>query len=179
MQMIFLLLALFFCHPDLSIAESNHSTDVIHHDIKITLYPDSRRFSAEDTITLPDRTHNGPNMEISFELHQGLGPSIQTPEAHMSAQSSETSESGLPPLELYRIALPAGLRTFTLIYGGAIDRPEVPSAAGQAQNFSENPDMISENGVYLSGASCWYPRFDNEMITFTVSASHCPWVGMR
>ncbi len=168
MQMIFLLLALILCHPPLSHAESGNSPAVIHHDIKITLYPDSRRFIAEDTITLPDQPHNGPNREISFELHRGLAPSIKTPDVHMSAQSSEASESGLPPLVFYRVALPAGLNTFTISYGGTINRPDVPIAAGQAQSFIENPDMISENGVFLSGDSCWYPIFDNEMITFTV-----------
>ncbi len=164
MPIIFLLLALILSYPPLSNAESIHIPSVIHHDIKITLYPDSRRFAAEDTITLPDR----PDREISFELHRGFDPSIKTPGAQLSAQSSEAPKSGLPQVELYRVAIPAGLHTFTLAYGGAIGQTGVPSAAEQAQNFSENPDMISENGVYLSGDSYWYPRFDNEMITFTV-----------
>ena len=171
MQMIFLLLALILCHPALSHAESSQSPSVVHHNLKIKLYPGSRRFTAEDTITLPDQPHNGPNLEISFELHRGLGPSIRTPDVHMSAQSPEAPKSGLPPLEFYRVALPAGLHTFTLAYGGAIDQPDVPVAAEQAQNFSENSDMISENGIYLSGDSYWYPRFDNELITFTVRAT--------
>ncbi len=168
MQMIFLMLALILCHPALSRAESNRTLPVVHHDLKITLYPDSRRFTAEDTITLP----GGADREVSFELHQGLAPSIRTPEVHISAQSSEASQSGLLHPEFYRVALPAGLNTFTLAYGGAIDRPGVPSAAaGQAQSFSENPDMISENGVFLSGNSYWYPSFGNEMMTFTVSVT--------
>src|SRR5208337_450421 len=152
----------------ISLSGSDSNLLVVHHNLKIELYPDSRRFSAEDTITLPDQPHNGPGRVISFALHRGLFPSIRTPEVHISAQSSEAPEPGLPPLEFYRIALPAGLHTFTLAYGGAIAEPDVPLASEQAQSFVENSGMISENGVYLSGNSYWYPRFDDELITFTV-----------
>ena len=160
--------AIILSSASLSHAEPSHSPPVVHHNLKITLYPDSRRFSAEDTITLPDQFHDGPDREISFELHKGLDPSIRTPEANISAQSSEASKPGLPPLEFYKVVLPAGLNTFTLSYGGTIDQPHLPLTPGQAEKFGENPDMISESGVYLSGDSCWYPRFDNELITFTV-----------
>ncbi len=152
----------------ISYAGSDLTPPVVHHNIKITLHPDSRLFTAEDTITLPDQPHNRTNREISFGLHRGLAPSISTPDVHMTAESSEASKSGLPPVEFYRIAFPAGLHTFTLTYGGSIAQPDVSLAAEQAQNFNETSDMISENGVYLSGDSYWYPRFDNELITFTV-----------
>ena len=161
--------AIILSSPSISHAGSDPNPPVVHHNLKIILYPDSRRFTAEDTITLPDRHNNRSNGEISFELHQGLAPSIKTPDVHISAQSSETPNPGLPPLELFKVALPAGLHTFTLAYGGAIDLPDVPLASEQAQSFVESSGMISENGVYLSGNSYWYPRFNDEMITFTVS----------
>ncbi len=160
--------AIILSSASISHAGSNLNPPFIHHNLKITLYPDSRRFTAEDTITLPDQPHNSPDREISFELHRGLAPSIRTPDVHMSEESSEVFKSGLLPIEFYRVALPAGLHTFTLAYGGPLDRPDVPLAAEHAQKFSENSDMIAENGVYLSGDSYWYPRFDNELITFTV-----------
>ncbi len=155
----------------ISHAGSDINPPVWHHDLKITLYPDTHRFTAEDTITLPDRFYNSPNREISFGLHRGLGPSIRTPDAHISEQSSEAPNSRLPKLEFYRVALPAGLHTFTLVYGGALDQPDVPLASEQAQSFVENSGMIAKDGVYLSGNSYWYPRFDDELITFTVNVT--------
>ena len=154
--------------PSISHAGSDRNPPVVHHNIKITLYPDSRRFAAEDTITLPDQPNNLPIREISFGLHRGLAPSTITPDVHISAQSSEPLNSGLTLLEFYRVALPSGLHTFTLAYGGALDQPDVPLASEQAQSFIENSGMIAENSVYLSGNSYWYPRFDDELITFTV-----------
>src|SRR5208337_1310354 len=114
--------AIILSSPSISYAGSDLNPPVVHHNLKITLYPDSRRFSAEDTITLPDQPHYIPNREVSFEIHRGLVPSIRTPDVHMSAESLEASKSGLLPTEFYRVALPAGLHTFTLAYGGALDR---------------------------------------------------------
>jgi hypothetical protein len=172
---IFLVSALIAAVPAIILSSSSIShagrdvnPPVVNHDLKITFSPDSRRFNAEDTITLPDRPNNSTNREISFDLRQGLDPLITTPNVHMSAQSAEALKSGLPPLQSYRVELPSGVHTFTLAYGGVIAQPHVPLAAEQAQYFSETSGMISENGVYLSGSSYWYPSFNNEVTTFTV-----------
>ncbi len=55
MPIILLVLGLILSHPPLAHAESGQTPSFVHHDIKVTLYPDSHRFTAEDTITLPDQ----------------------------------------------------------------------------------------------------------------------------
>lgn len=153
--------------PGASSAETI-SPSFIHHNLKVTLRPDSRSFTAEDTVTLPDNRSGG---EISFALHQGLSPSVITPDVHITAQSSEPAKPGLPPLEIYRISLPAATRTFTLAYSGVIYQPLDTDGQGQARGFGETSGIISEEGVFLSGASFWYPDFEEEMVTFTLSVT--------
>ncbi len=38
-----------------------------------------------------------------------------------------------------------------------------------ARGFSETPGIISDQGVYLSGSSYWLPKFDEELVTFTMN----------
>ena len=64
--------------------------------------------------------------------------------------------------------LPAGTRTFVLQYQGAI-RHALPQQGPQdAWSMPETSGMVATEGVYLSGATYWYPRFDDEMVTFTL-----------
>ncbi|MGD0283452.1 MAG: M1 family aminopeptidase, partial [Dissulfurispiraceae bacterium] len=174
MPIILLVLSLILSHPPFAHAESSQNTSVIHHDIKVTLYPDNRRFTAEDTITLPDRPDRQLTHEISFALHQGLGPVVMTPDAHISPQSAEAAKSGLPQLEFYKVTLPAALRTFTLTYGGVISPSGDTPDKEHEQDFADTSDMISEQGVCLSEGTFWYPRFDDNMITFTVRVTLPP-----
>jgi hypothetical protein len=72
------------------------------------------------------------------------------------------------PLERYAVMFPAGTRTFALQYQGAIQHAPPQQGPQDAWSMPETSGMLATEGVYLSGATYWYPRFDDEMVTFTL-----------
>ena len=54
----------------LNAGERPLSDTFIHHDLRVVIYPQEHRFTAEDTVTIPD--HILP--EFRFFLHKGLNP---------------------------------------------------------------------------------------------------------
>src|SRR5574341_1437095 len=51
------------------------AAEPIHHDLKVTLYPEKHGFKAWDTITLSPEAP----VDITVSLHAGLDPSSSTP----------------------------------------------------------------------------------------------------
>ncbi len=129
----------------------------IHHDIKITLYPDQHRLEAEDRITLPERLGSS----VGFVLHQGLEPSSPTPDVSVVPQPSRPVEA---PGESYRVSLPRGVRTFTLVFHGQIHHPLTSDGKETARGSLSTPGLISKEGVFLSGDSLWYPQFGEDLL---------------
>ncbi len=72
-------------------------------------------------------------------------------------------------LESYRIELPEGATSFTIRYGGMIDHPLEPVGKEQARGYSHTIGKITEEGVYLSGSTHWYPVIDVPFITFSLT----------
>ena len=134
---------------------------IIRHDLKVVLYPKERRFTAEDSVNVPERFL--PTFQ--FLLHKGLQPSSPTPGVSIVY---ETDKSGAVPLESFRVKLPPGVSTFVLKYGGSIYHPLELYGKEQARGFQQTAGIISEEGVYLAGNSFWYPTFDDRLVTFTL-----------
>lgn len=155
----------------ISRAETAGVSSIIHHDLKVILYPGSHRFTAEDTVTLPERPDRQPGREMIFALHQGLAPVLKTPGVPMSANSEESPKGMLPSLQTYKVSLPAPVHAFTITYGGVIYQPVSTPGEEQAHGFADTSGLISEDGVYLSPDSFWYPHFNDEMVTFTLNVS--------
>lgn len=137
---------------------------VMHHQIRVFLDPEGHRFAAEDTITLPE----GSQRALHFVLHRGLNPVSLTPNVTVT-QESTSDPKGL--VESFRVACPRGTRTFSLKYGGKIYHPVSPSGEEVPGGMRQTPGIISKQGVFLSGASHWYPQFDDRLISFTVEAN--------
>jgi aminopeptidase N len=137
------------------------AAETVRHDLKIVLYPAEQRFTAEDTITLPEKLVPG----LQFLLHSGMQPSSPTPGTHI-IRDAERSEA--VPLESFKVSLPPGRKTFVLEYGGTIGHGLQAYGKEQARGFKRTPGVISKEGVYLAGNSGWYPRFGKELVIFTL-----------
>src|SRR4030042_3051612 len=140
---------------------------IIHHDLKVVLYPENHHISAQDTITFPE-SHLG---EFQFLLHRGLNPFSPTSGVKIIGEK-EQSEDVL--FELFRVKLPSDLKTFVIKYNGNIYHPIEPYGKEQARGFKNTPGIISKEGVYLSGSSFWYPQFDKGMVTFNLEVELPP-----
>ncbi|MBI5569137.1 MAG: M1 family peptidase [Desulfomonile tiedjei] len=131
----------------------------VHHDLKVTLHPAEHRLSAEDRVTLAE----GSAHSFHFELHGGLEPKAVTLGVTLVRESERQAEV---PVTSYRVTLPHGTRTCDITYEGEIYHALQSHGTETARGFRHTPGMISAEGVYLTGESYWYPRFDDGLITF-------------
>ena len=134
---------------------------IIHHDLKVVLYPENHHISAQDTITFPE-SHPG---EFQFLLHRGLNPFSLTSGVKIIGEKEESVDA---LVESFKVKLPHNLKTIVIKYNGNIYHPIEPYGKEQARGFKNTPGIISNEGVYLSGSSFWYPQFDEGMITFNL-----------
>ena len=157
MMMKYIILPLFFL---LSLSPlSLGASELIHHDLSITLAPTEHWITAVDSITLPA---DSPR-EVAFLLHSGLNPTSSSPLVRIV---KEGNRDEAVPLESYRVTLPPGLHSFMISYAGAIHHPLEQQSRIQARGFQDTPGTISDAGVYLSGTSGWYPDFGSTLIKF-------------
>jgi hypothetical protein len=136
----------------------------VHHDLKVTLYPQENRFTAIDTVTIPEDLQ----ANLRFSLHAGLKPSSPTSGVRIVSVSKNAHTTYL---ESFRATLPPGLSTFTLEYGGLIHHPPEAYGKDYARGIRQTPGIISAEGVYLAGSSLWYPIFEERMVTFNLQVA--------
>jgi hypothetical protein len=75
---------------------------------------------------------------------------------------------GAVPLREHRLSTVKRSIQVPVRYRGTIHHPLAAQAEEYARSFSETPGTISEEGVFLSGASGWYPMAGDELVTFTL-----------
>ena len=151
----------------------------IRHEMKIVLQPEKGRIEVSDTITLPE-TVFASGKRLHFLLHGGLKPVSPTTGVAIVLEEGkpQAAQFGMNPtsfalneripLEHYSVTLPAGTRSFALKYQGEIYHPLKQEGEEYARSFTETPGMISSDGVFLAGATYWYPWFNDGLVSFTL-----------
>lgn len=137
---------------------------VVHHQLHVGLTPQAGQIRVRDTITLP-----APQTPLRFSLHPGLSPASTDPDVRIEADPDAASDSAV-----YRVTLPQGRRRFTLDYQGKLTHPLESTSAGIGRDQQATLGFISADGVYLDANSQWYPRFGDELVSFTLAAETPP-----
>ena len=145
------------------------ATAQVHHELDVTLKPDTAAIEVRDIITLPE----GHPSSLTFALHPALQLQLQDEEAKLtelpardsSHLSSMNQSIGIVPRR-YRVDLAPGNNRFTLQYTGSIAHALQSRGEEYARSFQETQGIISPQGVFLSGASVWYPHIDDTLMTF-------------
>ncbi|MGA7750396.1 MAG: signal protein PDZ, partial [Gallionella sp.] len=137
------------------VASAGYAQTLPYHELNIVLHPELHTLEAEDRITLP----HGASKTLNFSLHRGLHPT--SPDAKI------TPVQGMQEnwLQQYRITLPSGRDSFTIIYGGEIFHTPQQDVR-ESRTFESTPGIIATEGTVLTGDSGWYPRLDDDMLTF-------------
>src|SRR4030067_932013 len=155
-------LLFFLFSPALLNAEREKQTNtIIHHDLKVLLYPNEHRFSAEDTITIPEHF---PSV-FHFSLHSNLNPVSTTPDVIISKGVAKKDNASV---DFFTVKTLHDIKTFTIKYSGNILHPIEQDGKEEARGIKQTPGIISEQGVYLEEESYWYPVFDNGLVTFNL-----------
>jgi hypothetical protein len=145
----------------------------VQHSLEVTLQPGTAGIEVRDTVTLPE----GHSTSLTFSLHPALTPTITDDKARLvelarQDDGSQQASAGITPRR-YRLELPQGENTFTLLYTGNIAHALHSRGEEYARSFQETRGIISPQGVFLSGASLWYPHMDDTQVTFDL-AVHLP-----
>ena len=148
----------------------------IRHALDVTLQPDAASLEVLDTITLPA----GHRSSLTFALHPALQPQIKGNNARLVELPQQTASrppAANPSNELslrhYRVEFADGENRFTLRYSGSIAHALQSRGEEYARSFEETRGIISPQGVFLSGASAWYPLIDDTLVTFDLEV-HLP-----
>jgi hypothetical protein len=152
------------------------ATAQIHHSLDVSLQPDTAGIKVRDSVTLPE----GHPSSLIFALHPALQPELLGDSARLVelAQRTDNSPSALNPSagispRYYRLDLAPGENSFTLHYSGNIAHTLQSQGEEYARSFQETQGIISPQGVFLSGASVWYPHIDATQVTFDLKV-HLP-----
>jgi len=157
-----------------------HAEQVVRHKITVLLEPEKYEIQVEDRITLPESFSSRPDERPRFFLHSGFHPQSPTTGVGISLETraeqkspdrgadADSSASATVPIDRFTVSLPAGQRVFVLKYGGEIHHLIRQEGEEYARSFSETPGIISSEGVFLSEESFWYPRFNDDLVIFTL-----------
>ncbi|MBN2072247.1 MAG: M20/M25/M40 family metallo-hydrolase [Candidatus Krumholzibacteriota bacterium] len=151
---------------------------VITHRIAVILEPSENYIRVEDMITIPAQAAERP---VSFLLAEDMEIISHDPHVEITAAGGRQrpTDPGMdreydnenPPIILNRYNLDhvgTGTRrySFKLEYHGKIFYPVEDSAEEYARSFGQSPGIISGEGVYLGGSTCWVPSFGDKMVRF-------------
>ncbi|HYQ72989.1 MAG TPA: M1 family aminopeptidase, partial [Gammaproteobacteria bacterium] len=154
---------------------SSPASAAVHHDLQVAVDIGRGEIDVTDTLTLSAEG----TREVEFALQPELVPEMltegvsltvidRTGDARPPAPAGAVQRD-LPDPVRYRVELPAGLDRFTVHYRGQIRHALQAAGAAYARGFQETAGTITPQGVFLSGASVWYPSIDNELLTFDLS----------
>lgn len=117
----------------------------------------------EDTISMQNEIS-----EIEFALHQNLRIEA-SPEFTITPIKSYDNSHAVP-VQHYRIQLAQPSKQFSLRYSGTIHHSLQQISKDYAGDLTQTPGIISEEGVYLSVASYWFPQIGTDYLTFSIQA---------
>ena len=145
----FLLFGLFALSPSCWAAQS------VHHALSVRLDPGRGQIAVEDGLTLPTE-----DKEWILTLHDHMEPRVTAGEAALVSLGRRGN------LERFRLTLQAPGTPVTLAYAGRIEHglDRASESPGRTREWTQG--IISGEGVFLDGASGWYPAFEGLFHTF-------------
>ncbi|HEY5997770.1 MAG TPA: M20/M25/M40 family metallo-hydrolase [bacterium] len=132
----------------------------VRHELAVTIEPAAHTIAVRDTLTFPAP----PTAPVVIRLHPGMQPAVAEAGARLEEAGSDAE------FARYRLVLPAGAAVATLAYRGAIDHPIEQVGEEYARGQKETRGTISDAGVFLTGASGWYPALEaGGTVTFSLA----------
>ncbi len=121
---------------------------VVDHDLTVRLLPDAKRLEVVDRLRLPKRLPSDAVLRLNAGFTLAVGHGLQT----IGAKRNRAE---------YRLPSDAAGRTLTLRYSGAPLGIDAPTRLGDMPR-----GVIDADGVFLDGASGWYPWLSGSLQTF-------------
>ncbi len=126
---------------------------VVQHDLTVDLDPDRGQIKVVDRIRLPGEL-GGIVKTADLYLNAAFEPVLIDSTAALKLLPASKSKN----LRRYRVRLAEDSNMLTLSYSGKIAQADGAYELGH----------VGDEGVYLTGASAWYPVFDDALVTFSM-----------
>jgi hypothetical protein len=139
------LLVIFVVFPSLSFSHISHELDVIVDPVERTL-------QVRDLVSTEQ-----PLRQFEFVLNSGFSVATR----HGTLRPLQTSSDGLRTA--YRVDLQTPTRSLELQYHGQ------PRFSGRRSMGGMPQGEVSADGVYLDGASAWYPMFNTPIANYQLT----------
>jgi hypothetical protein len=145
------------------------------HRLSVKLDPERHAVTVTDEIPWPTTTAT-PATPVTFVLNAKLRITASDPKVEEVATPATAHPVGIDQgspvaVKRYRVTRAANAPTLKLSYEGTVDRPLSDPKEEYTRGFRETSGLVGPEGVYLAGSSVWYPRFDEEFVTFTLTAT--------
>jgi hypothetical protein len=144
------------------------------HELRVELDPTTHRVRVVDELRLPaepDEPAGEFLLNAAFavlESDPGLRPVDLGTVGDFYGINAGTDAARSVKLRRYRLdSLPEDGRV-RLVYEGRIDYGLSDQKEEYTRGFRETAGIVSEEGVYLAGSAFWYPRFGDDLVTFTL-----------
>ncbi|MCG8428400.1 MAG: hypothetical protein MI754_13680 [Chromatiales bacterium] len=141
---------------------ANDSFPSIHHDLQVTLAPNDGQLRVIDRIQL-----TAPVKKLSLLLHGDL----KLQKLLDNIEIDDRAVSAWLPLKRYTLQFPIPTQQFTLTYEGTITHDLRPTSQEYSGGRSSTPGLISDDGVFLSSSSFWYPQIDDSLVSFNLQVT--------
>jgi len=147
----------------------------INHGLEITLDPETNNLKVLDNIVIPA---DSSSRQLRFYLNADLAllpadssGSYTIEEVALDTSDTTVSESTVA-LKAYLVSNQGNISDRIILqlkYEGKINYPIEQITKEYARGFSQTPGIISDEGVYLSGATYWIPKFNDDLVSFTMT----------
>ncbi len=140
----------------------------INHEIKATVTPDEHYIKVVDKITIPADLVTD---DLTFLLVKGMKLKSKTPGVKIKLidEFADSADFVQNKYSLKFKNISGSEAIFTISYKGKIYYP-IKESEQYARGFSNTPGLISEEGVFLAGSTYWVPWFNDDLVTFDLTA---------
>ncbi len=153
----------------------------VRHAMTVGIDPPSHTLTVTDRVQLASRPAGGV---IDFVLNSALKVASSTPavvevplgsaSALFGINGSGDAASRQIGVKRYRARLAPGQASLSITYRGAMEFGLSDQKEEYTRGFRESAGMLGPEGIYLTGASYWYPSFDQGLVDFDLTVAQPP-----
>lgn len=154
---------------------SGQAADRITHALVVSLTPASHRLAVTATVAFPETAPAPAEFLLSAALTiTSATPAVQeVPLGDTQPFFGNNGGSGAldaARVKRYRLAAAPADHRLVLRYEGVVNTPLAAQEEEYARGFRETPGIVGPEGVYLAGATFWYPQFRADLVSFSIEA---------
>jgi hypothetical protein len=150
----------------------------VRHSMTVSLEPATDTLTVTDQVRLASRPADGVVdfvLNASLHISRAVPPVVEVPlgtaATFFGINGSGDAAARQIGVTRYRARLAPGQATLSVSYDGVVDFGLSDQKEEYRRGFRESAGMLGPQGVYLTGASYWYPSFNHDLIDFDLEVT--------